>query len=86
MKKWRLVVVIILVAIAIISYISSEVYSYYLKTEQQNLEQSINELEAELDDLAVKMNMLSSSESVKQTHPELKYNDNVYYLEENETE
>lgn len=81
MRRGRVIVAIIFVSIACLSYVFSEVYSYSLKMEQQQLENSISQLEVELDDLEVKMNMLSSRESVTATHPNLKYNGNVYYME-----
>lgn len=81
MKNWKLIVVGAFVTVAIISYVASEVYAYTLKTEQINLEAEIAELEAQYDDLVVKKNMLSSRDSVQATHPELKYNDNIFYLE-----
>lgn len=84
MKRWRIVVAIIFIFVAFSSYVISGVYSYSLKTEQQALEASITDLQAQLDELDVKTNMLSSRESVKESHPELKYNDNVYYLEQYE--
>lgn len=84
MKKVRLGISYTILLFTLAVYVVSNSYMYQLQIEQNSNENEIENLKQANDELSVEINMKNSQESVSKDYPQLKFNNNVFFLENDE--
>jgi hypothetical protein len=82
-KSFKLMYGYFLIILIIGVYIHTNILSYQKKFEIKNNEREISDLQMQVDSLNEDINGVISIDILKSQYPDLKLNDNVFYLEEN---
>lgn len=81
MKKLR-GISYVLFAVALMLYLIIKTQVYAISVENTRLEEEITNYQKENSDLLIELTNLSSREQLMESYPNLKINDNIYYLKE----